>query len=185
MPDVQVQLLTPEHWTALEPLFTSVATASRCWCMYFRIGPQYRQRSAEQNRDEFHALVDAGPPPGLVAFEGGSAVGWLQLTPRDAIPAMDRIVRLKRVDDVPVWAISCFLVRRGHRRQGVSRALLDAAITRARDAGIPALEAYPLDGAVSPSATSTGYASTFARAGFVEIARRSPERPIMRLELRA
>jgi hypothetical protein len=33
----------------------------------------------------------------------------------------------------------------------------------------------------SPSATGTGYASTFAAAGFVEVARRSPERPIMRL----
>jgi hypothetical protein len=38
-------------------------------------------------------------------------------------------------------------------------------------------------GAVSPRTTSTGYASTFATAGFSEIARRSPERPIMRLEL--
>jgi hypothetical protein len=33
---------------------------------------------------------------------------------------------------------------------------------------------------VSPSATSTGYVSTFAAAGFVEVARRSPEKPIMR-----
>jgi GNAT superfamily N-acetyltransferase len=181
---MQVLPLTPEHWPAVEQLFTSVAPAARCWCMYFRVGPQYRRRPAEQNRDEFHAVVAAGPPPGLVAFDGDVAVGWLQLTPRDAIPAMDRIGRLKRVDDEPVWAISCFLVHRGHRKRGVSRALLESAIERARDAGAPALEAYPLDGTVSPSATSTGYASTFARAGFVEIARRSPERPIMRLDLR-
>lgn len=52
-----------------------------------------------------------------------------------------------------------------------------------RAACAPAVEAYPLDGAVLPSATSTGYASVFAAAGFVEIARRSPERPIMRLTL--
>ena len=62
-------------------------------------------------------------------------------------------------------------------------ALIAAAIEYARAAGAPALEAYPLDGAVSPSATSTGYASTFAKAGFTEIARRSPERPIMRIQL--
>ena len=85
--------------------------------------------------------------------------------------------------DVPVWSISCFYIRKGHRREGIMTALITAAIEYARAAGAPALEAYPLDGAVSPSATSTGYASTFTRAGFSEIARRSPERPIMRLQL--
>jgi GNAT superfamily N-acetyltransferase len=87
---------------------------------------------------------------------------------------------VRRVDDVPVWAITCFYVRKGHRRQGVTAALIAAALDMARAAGVPAVEAYPLDGAVSPSATATGYASTFAAAGFVEVARRSPERPIMR-----
>jgi hypothetical protein len=62
-------------------------------------------------------------------------------------------------------------------------ALISGAIEYARAAAAPALEAYPLDGAVSPSATNTGYASTFAKAGFSEIARRSPERPIMRIQL--
>jgi hypothetical protein len=61
--------------------------------------------------------------------------------------------------------------------------LISAAIEYARAAGAPALEAYPLDGALSPSATSTGYASTFTMVGFSEIARRSPERPIMRIQL--
>ena len=84
---------------------------------------------------------------------------------------------------LPVWSISCFYVRRSHRRSGVTEALIDAAVAVAREAGAPAVEAYPLDGEVSPSATSTGYASTFERAGFTEVERRSPERPIMRLWL--
>ena len=79
------------------------------------------------------------------------------------------------------WVIACFCVRKGHRRQGVTTALIDAAEDLARSAGAPAIEAYPLDGSISPSATSSGYHSTFAAAGFVEVARRSPERPIVRL----
>jgi hypothetical protein len=59
-------------------------------------------------------------------------------------------------------------------------ALIGDALDFARTNGAPAVAAYPLDGAVSPSATSTGYVSTFAAAGFIEVARRSPERPIMR-----
>jgi hypothetical protein len=48
----------------------------------------------------------------------------------------------------------------------------------------PALEAYPFDAELSPSASSTGYASTFARAGFKVVARRDPPRPIMRHDLK-
>ena len=99
------------------------------------------------------------------------------------MPALDRQWRLRRVDDVPVWAITCFYVRSGHRRAGVMADLVAGAVDLARAAGAPAVEAYPLDGSISPSATSTGYATTFAAAGFVEVARRSPERPIMRYVL--
>lgn len=153
--------------------------------MYFRIGPAYRSRPPASNRADLRSIVEAGPPPGLLAFDGDLVVGWLQLTPRDGIPYIDRVSRLKRVDDVPVWAISCITIRTGRRRQGIGAALIAAAVDRARDAGAPAVEGYPLDGSVSPSATSTGYASTFARLGFTEIARRSPERPIMRFDLSA
>ena len=107
-------------------------------------------------------------------------MGWCQITPRERVPAIERSWRTRRVDDVPVWVISCFYVRKGHRRQGVTAALIDGALEFARSRGAPAVEAYPLDGAVSPSATSTGYLSTFAAAGFVEVTRRSPEKPIMR-----
>lgn len=143
-------------------------------------GSDYRRRPAEQNRADFREVVAQGPPPGLVALRDGVAVGWCQVTPREALPVLDAPWRLRRVDDVPVWAITCFYVRKGHRRRGITSVLIASAIDLARSAGAPAIEAYPLDGAVSPSATSTGYASTFAAAGFVPVARRSPERPIMR-----
>lgn len=75
-------------------------------------------------------------------------MGWCRITPRAAVPAPDRPWRLRQVDTVPVWAIACFYVRKGHRRQGVMSALVDAAVALAR---------------------------------FTEVARRSPERPILRL----
>jgi GNAT superfamily N-acetyltransferase len=113
------------------------------------------------------------------------AVGWCQLTPRDALPWLDRTWRLKRVDDVPVWSLSCFYVRKGYRRRGVTSALITAALKAAQRAKTPALEAYPLDAEQPPSSSWTGYASSFARAGFKTIARRVPPRPIMRRVLKA
>ena len=64
----------------------------------------------------------------------------------------------------------------------VQDALIEAALKAAKRAKAPALEAYPLDAALSPSSSSTGYATTFARAGFIEVARHFPPRPIMRYD---
>jgi GNAT superfamily N-acetyltransferase len=178
--NLTIRPLTPDLWPALEDLFNQVGPASRCWCMYWRIGNDYRKRPAAENKNALQALVESGPPPGLLALEGDLAVGWCQLTPRSDLPWMDKAWRLKRVDDMPVWSISCFTIRKGYRRQGITSALIEAAKDAARQAGAPALEAYPLDADLSPSATGTGYASTFRRAGFVEVARHFGPRPIMR-----
>ena len=179
-----IRPLTPDLFPALEDLFGSQGPVSRCWCMYWRIGDAYHRRPRAKNKAEFREIVEHGPPPGLVAFDGDLAVGWCQLTPRDALPWMDRTWRLKRVDDKPVWSISCFYIRKGYRKKGVTTALIRAAIETAKKAGAPALEAYPLDGDLSPSSTSTGYATTFARLGFKTVARHFPPRPIMRYELK-
>ena len=153
--------------------------------MYWRVGSAYRKRSRAHNKAAFREIVKRGPPPGLLAFDGDRAVGWCQLTPRAALPWLDRTWRLERVDALPVWSLSCFYVRKGYRRQGMTSRLIAAALTAARRARAPALEAYPLDADLTPSASSTGYVSTFARAGFETVGRRVPTRPIVRHDLEA
>ncbi len=175
-----VRALTPDRWPALEDLFGENGACNGCWCMHWRIGAAYRTTPRDENKRAFRAVVRRGPPPGLLAFDADVAVGWCQLTPRAALPVIDRTWRLARVDDLPVWSLSCLYVRKGYRRQGVTCVLIRAALKAAQRAGAPALEAYPFDRSVSPSATGTGFASTFARAGFKTIARRVPARPIMR-----
>jgi GNAT superfamily N-acetyltransferase len=152
--------------------------------MYWRIGAAYRKVPRDKNKAAFREIVKRGPPPGLVAFDGDVAVGWCQLTPRDALPWLDRARRLKRVDQLPVWSLSCFYVRIGYRRQGVTSALISAALRAAKLAGADVIEAYPLDADKTPSASWTGYATTFERAGFRVVARHVPARPIMRRDLK-
>jgi GNAT superfamily N-acetyltransferase len=182
---VRIRPLTPALWPALEDLFGRNGACNGCWCMYWRIGAAYRKRPRGKNKTAFREVVRHGPPPGLLAFDGDLAVGWCQLTPRDALPWLERTWRLARVDAVPVWSLSCFYVRKGHRRKGVMAALIAAATQAARRARAPALEAYPFDAEVSPSASSTGYAASFERAGFKIVARRDPARPILRRDLKA
>ena len=152
--------------------------------MYWRIGSAYTKRPRYENRKAFRRIVKRGPPPGLIAFDGDLPVGWCQLTPRDLLPRLERSPRCKRVDDVPVWGLSCFYVRIGYRRKGVATALLGAALKAAKRAGAPALEAYPRDAHKDPGYSFMGYASTFARAGFKTVACHVLARPIMRHELK-
>jgi GNAT superfamily N-acetyltransferase len=178
-----IRPLTPDLWPALEDLFGESGAVGGCWCMYWRIGRAYRRNPRAENKTAFRDVVSRDPPPGLLAFDGETPVGWCQLTPREALTWLDRTWRLKRVDDAPVWSLSCFYIRKGYRRRGITAELIAAAVETARRAKAAALEAYPLDAKLTPSASHTGYASTFARAGFRTVARRVPPRPIMRHDL--
>jgi len=180
---LKIRPLTPDLWPALTDLFGEIGACNGCWCMYWRIGNAYRKKSPSANKAAFRKVVKLGPPPGLLAFDDDLPVGWCQLTQRNSLPWLDRTWRLKRVDELPVWSISCFYVRKGYRRRGITSALISAALRTAKSAGALAVEAYPLDAKLTPSASGTGYVSTFVRAGFKIVCRRTPPRPIMRCDL--
>jgi GNAT superfamily N-acetyltransferase len=180
--DLTVTPLTAEHWPALEELFGPAGASNGCWCMYWRIGPRYKDRPRDGNKADLRRLARSGQPPGLLAFDGPAAVGWCELAPRADLGWLARARHLEPPDDLPVWSVPCFYVRRSRRRQGIMGALIAAAVTAAAAAAAPALEAYPVDTAV-PGHTGNlfpGAASAFARHGFQVVARRKPDRPVMR-----
>lgn len=182
--------LTPERWSDLEAIFNArgCSVARNCWCMYYRRsgarGPLPRGTTyAQANRAELKALVDAGEPPGLVAYRGKIPVGWVSLGPREQYAKLQRSPVMKAVDNQPVWSIICFVVPPEYRGQGVAHALLRGAIAYARKRGAKLLEAYPVDkpGPSSNESMWFGAKSMYDRAGFEEVARRKPFRPIVRL----
>ncbi len=157
--------------------------------MYYRVSgplpvPPGCTRAAA-HRAALKSLVDAGPSPGLLAYAGRTPVGWVTLGPREAFAKLARSPVMRPVDDRPVWSVVCFVVPAPCRGQGVARSLLDGAIAYARSRGAHALEAYPVDrtGRSRDDAMWFGAKSMFDDAGFVEVARRRPERPIVRLDL--
>jgi len=155
--------------------------------MYWRIGPGYHDRPRVENKHDRQQLAASRQPPGLLAYDGDVAVGWCELAPREDLGWLARVKFLRSVDDLPVWSIPCFYVRRAYRRQGIMGALIEVALEAAAVAGAPVLEAYPVDTAV-PAHTHNlfpGVASVFARHGFQVVARRKPDRPVMRADLRS
>jgi GNAT superfamily N-acetyltransferase len=185
--ELDYRTLIPERWRDFEALFGARGACGGCWCMWWRLSrKEFERRKGEANRRAMQAIVHSGQVPGILGYRQGKPVAWCSLGPREWFPVLDRSRVLGRVDHQPVWSVVCFFVERRMRRQGVSAGLLGAAIEHARLAGAPCLEAYPLDprkAAVAPAFAWTGFARTFHAAGFVEIARRAPTRPILRLSL--
>ncbi|MFE1348939.1 GNAT family N-acetyltransferase, partial [Streptomyces sp. NPDC058757] len=83
-------------------------------------------------------------------------------------------------------------VRPGHRKRGVSHALIEGAVAFARAHGAPAVEAYPLDNGdarVDLTMAYAGLRKNFEGAGFVKAADTASvlaghPRVLMRLDLR-
>jgi GNAT superfamily N-acetyltransferase len=180
--------VTPDRWKDLAQLFGPRGACGGCWCMWWRLPRRdYSRGQGAGNRRRLRRLVRAGPPPGLLAYDGDEPVGWVAFGPRREYPVLERSRILQPVDDRTVWSVVCLYVDRRHRRQGVTVGLIQAAGQHARRRGARVLEGYPIDakGAAVPSAFAwTGLASAFRKAGFREVARRSPTRPIMRKVLR-
>lgn len=181
--------LTPGRWGDFEDLFGPRGACAGCWCLWWRLTrSEFVKGQGEANRQAMHFLVRRGEIPGLLAYDGTEAVGWCSIGPRETYPALERSRTLKRVDDLPVWSLTCFFVRRGYRRSGMTVRLLRAALDFARSNGARIVEAYPIlprSENVPVLYAYTGFASTFLKAGFVEAARRSETRPIVRKKLRA
>jgi GNAT superfamily N-acetyltransferase len=183
-----IRPLTPELWGDLEAVFNArgCSVAKRCWCMYYRLSGAESNLSNKarglKNRAQLKALVTNGGTPGLIAYRDGVPAGWVSMGPREDYAKLARSPVLRPVDDAPVWSIICFLVPSEFRGQGIARALLDGAIAYARKKGARLIEAYPVDksGRSPDDSMWFGAKSMFADAGFSEVARRKPQRPIVR-----
>jgi GNAT superfamily N-acetyltransferase len=186
-PKITVVPVTPGRWKDLVRLFGPRGACAGCWCMYFRLPrSEFDRRLGASNRRALQRLVAGGRKPGLLAYLDGEPAGWVALAPRTDYPLLARSRILAPVDDRPVWSVVCFFVARAARGHDVTVALLRQAAVFARKHGAQCLEGYPVDtsrGRVPDTFAYHGVASAFERAGFREVTRRSPTRPIMRLEL--
>jgi GNAT superfamily N-acetyltransferase len=133
--------LTLDRWPDLESLFGPRGAVGGCWCMALRIPrSQYERQKGEGNRWAFRAIVEDGPPPGVLAYADGEPVGWCAIGPRESFSVLGRSRVLAPVDDAPVWSIACFFIRKDHRRRGLSVSLLREAVALAASHGATIIE---------------------------------------------
>jgi GNAT superfamily N-acetyltransferase len=183
-------------WDDLTAIFGS-ADAGHCQCQRFKVlGWIWRDSTLEQRTAMLRAQTACGDPTaaatsGLVGYVDGEPAGWVAVEPRTAYPKLrtSRIPwsgRDEDKDDDDVWAVTCFVVRKGYRGRGLTYLLARATVDFARERGAKALEAYPM--ITEPGREITwgelhvGARQVFEDAGFAEINHPTVRRVVMRID---
>jgi GNAT superfamily N-acetyltransferase len=180
---ISIKPIKRNLWTDLEELFGLNGACGGCWCMNWKLrGKAYEDAKGSAARQMHKSIVDSGVVTGLLAYSKGEVIGWVAVEPRGNYEKLAHSRVLKPVDDLPVWSVTCFYVAKAYRRKGVTVKLLQAAVEHVKGQGGRIVEGYPVDtGKDMPAAfVFTGMASAFQKAGFKEVARNSPTRPIFR-----
>ena len=141
-PDLDFRPLTPELLDDFRVVLRG-NWGNGCWCIYPRMtDAQMRDLPGkgslnQRRRAAVTQLAQLEPAPGLVAYEGNEAVGWVAIAPREQLIRVDRSRATTRVDDADVWVIPCVTVRKTARGRGIAVALIGAAVEYAAPVRCP------------------------------------------------
>jgi GNAT superfamily N-acetyltransferase len=204
-------LITPEmvtvvpanqaSWADLSAVFGTM-DSGRCNCQRFKTrGWFWDQATDEQRRAQLRDQANCDDPDatsttGLVAYldeeAGKTPVGWVAVEPRTEYPRLTGLPTVWKgrsgedKQDDGVWSVTCFIVRKGYRRRGLSYALAAATIPYARANGARALEGYAMRTQPGREITwgelHVGAVQVFADAGFTEVSAPSLRRVVMRVD---
>ena len=183
-------------WDDLAAIF-SADNACRCRCQRFKIaGWMWRDSTlperTEMQRDQTACdNPNANATSGLVAYVDEQPAGWVAVEPRTAYPKL-RTTRVpwrgrdEDKDDDGIWAVTCFVVRKGYRGRGLTYFLARAAIDFARARGATALEGYSMITQPGKEITwgelHVGARQVFEDAGFKEVSHPTLRRVVMRVD---
>jgi len=181
--NITVEPATGQRWDDVVGVFAGRG-GSTCWCQRF-----CRPGGTDKPTALRHEIERADAPVGLIAYVDDEPAGWSRVVLRTSLPGIVQNRALQRLyaqDEAHLaWWISCFAVLRAHRGGGVGVSLLRAATQFAQRQGGSVLDGHPVDvdrlsRRPSPAAVFTGTMSMFRAAGFHEIGRTYPSRPVMR-----
>ena len=179
--------VTKENWKDFENLFGERGACGGCWCMSWLLTKkEFDANKGVGNKRKMKKLVNSNAEPGILAYYENEPVGWCAIAPREKYIRLEKSRVLRPVDDQDVWSIPCFFIKKEFRRQSLSTEMLKAAVSYCKSKGVKIVEGYPAEPYANniPAAFAwTGFPSSFRKAGFKEVIRRSKSRPIMRFHI--
>ncbi|MQA01255.1 MAG: GNAT family N-acetyltransferase [Streptosporangiales bacterium] len=187
-------------WADVQAIFGTTDYPGLCQCQRFKVaGWVWRDTIQEERIALLRTQTACGEPDaattgGLVAYLDGEPVGWVAVEPRTAYPKLrtSRIPwrgRDEDKDDESVWAVTCFVVRKGYRGRGLTYPLAAATVEYARGRGARAVEGYSMITQPGKEITwgelHVGARQVFEDAGFTEVSHPTVRRVVMRVDFGA
>ena len=182
---LKLQPLTVNNWHLFEEVMGEKGGCGGCWCMYFRMpSTEFSKDKYEGHKKRMYDLVKAAKPTGLIATYNKRAVGWIAFAPREDYIRIENSRAFKRIDDKPVWSITCFFIKKEFRKMGLSEQMVKGIVDYARKKKIKTLEAYPAipySDKVPPPFLWVGILSAFTKNGFEVVQQNGKSRAMVRL----
>ena len=150
----EVRALSPDlldDWLTFfdGPAFADNPAWGTCYCRCFVFGgggfaawDAACERKGE-NRDAMIDRIRAGSVDGFLAYRDGAPVGWIHVGPTSRFHTP--LAPLTPAEEGAA-SVVCFVVAAGHRRTGVARTLLRAALADLRERGFRTVDARPRAG---------------------------------------
>lgn len=183
MDTLEIAPATPDRWDAVRAVMGTCYNSRSCWCDYWYLpNAEYRAGWGKTNGQTLEGLILGGSEPGLVAIVDGTPAAWVSVGPRRNFDRLNRSRNFAPIDDAEVWAVNCFVVAPAFRKQGLVTRLAAAAADFAIANGADGAEAYPIvpSPRSGPPDLFVGTERAFLDAGYTEVARPLPRRPVMR-----
>jgi GNAT superfamily N-acetyltransferase len=176
--------LDASRWNDFEELFGEKGACGGCWCMSWRLKKsEFESHKGSANKNAMKDLVDQNQIIGVLTYIEGKPIGWCAVAPREKYIRLESSRVFKRIDDEPVWSITCLYLSKLSRRKGISTELIKAAINYCKLNEARIVEAYPVvpyDDKVPDAFLWTGIPSSFLEAGFKIAQKRSRWKLMMR-----
>ena len=199
MTDLRIVPANEASWEDIQAVFGDRGEAHVCQCQRYKLQRKeaFKHVPVEDRAHRLRTQTECGHPrskttSGLVAYLDGEPVGWCAVEPRVAYFGLMRNFKVHWAGrdedkaDETVWSVTCFVVRAGFRRRGVSYALARAAVELARERGARAVEGYPMivdEGQdIAWGELHVGKTSVFEAVGFGVVSRPSKRRVVMRID---
>jgi hypothetical protein len=189
---------TGRVWADVCEVMQTSGDSGPCFCQWFHLNTAgWRSGTAQQRRAALEGQVRSANPPGVLGYVDGKPAAWCAVAPRSSYERLrtSRKLRAAAVADddadvgepLRVWAVTCFVVKAPFRRRGLTVGMLEGAVDLARRGGAEVVEGYPVDvalrGKIGYAELFVGTLPTFLAAGFAEVGRSAPARPVVRRSL--
>ncbi|CAN5638870.1 hypothetical protein BH11ACT8_BH11ACT8_05230 [soil metagenome] len=172
MPDFTIKALTPETFDDFAALVErSKGMFASCWCTWFHPACAEKGQTAEGNRALKQRLVAEGVAHAALVYDGDLAVAWAEYGSPEELPGIHHRKEYDATAErFPDYRVTCILVERDHRGQGLAAIALRGAVDLIGRAGGGRVEGYPHDtGGVRKKNSSFLYNATrtmYEREGF-------------------